>query len=606
MTASEFRERIENEGKIKAVRLFESSCESDQQADAYIFAYICRLLNVGSLGGAAAVIWPKSLFDPRPLEVRRIWAAISQHAKTLLQGGGSLGKTYSSAVWHLLDYWRDPEYTNIKLISTTAGHAKSNLFSTLVTLHREAIVKMPGEITSDYIGLDTKERKSGMAIVAIPEGEDGKGKLQGFHPEPRTETHPLFGGSSRVRAFMDEAEKVPSGVWKGVDNFMMPQSGVDRVKITGAYNPEDSSTKTAQNAEPIGGWEMFDLDTGVQGKDEWESKEGWFVCRLDGAKSENVRQRKEIYGGFMTFDGYKELEEKGGGNSAEWFTMGRGAYPPEGSLNIIIKSAYLQSGRGNFVFLGKTTNALGADIAVDGRDDCIGTVGRFGRASGFQQLVYNQTRKAHEFILHPFPEHRMCCQADSQFELPKGSTRIVGNGIRDAAISLQVAPEWVCADRTGNGATIHDYLLEIWSAEVQGVDFSKAATNVKILEQDKFVPEELYDGIVSEVWFALARWFEFGYFCLGPNVRQDPLEQELRGRRYLLGAGKKLKVEKKDDFKVRLGRSPDHADSCTLFLHGVRMRAKLMGSMTGVEKRFDESKMLPKSRADQVKWVRFT
>lgn len=596
MNAFAFRQLIEEKGNLASAQQVDKNVRNLKQADLLIFKYVMRLLSIGEYTGAAIILFGDKLFNPRPKAVRDIWEAIQGHAKCLIQGCGSVGKSYTAVAWVLLDWWRDPEFTSVKIISATKKHAKSNTFSTLVKLFKSTCIRMPGHITGDYIGLDPQERKSGIDVIAIPLGDDGKGRLQGFHPDPRPKIHPVLGPSSRVRALMDECEEIPLGVWEGVDNMLVAMEGTDTIKIIGAYNPKDQTSKTAQNAEPEEGWENFDVESGVRGKDEWMSKNGWFVLRIDGKKTENVKARKAVYPGFLTYLGFRELEVKDGGNSVNLYTFGRGAYPPEGAVGVIISSKLLQDSRGEYLFSGVTVKCASVDVAVDGRDNCVLTLGRVGTATGFQPR--NGT-------LVKFKEPRRVLQADQQFSLRKGSTKIVGDEIRTTCIKLGVAPENCCIDATGNGSAVYSYLKAIWSEDVQGVDFNKAATAIKILEQDQYAPEELYEGIVTEVWFALQKWMEFGFFAMAPGVRKDPLESELIGRRYVLGAGKKLRVEKKDDYKKRLGaKSPDYADSMTLLLCAARFRESIIGSMV------DEVKPPPpvarKPRhgiVDQVSWL---
>ncbi len=575
LTAYDFRCLIDEKGKLAAAQAVDSTVVNVQQADLLIYKYVHRLLLAGNKAAAAIVLWGDKIFEPRPMAVRKIWAAIDRNAKVLIQGCGSVGKSYTGIAWMALDWWLDPEFTNIKIISTTAGHAKGNTFSTLVKLFRQAVIRMPGQITADYIGLDPKERKSGISVVAIPTGDDGKGRLQGFHPDPRPKPHPVLGPSGRVRAFLDECEEAPVGLWEGVDNMLVSMEGVDTIKIIGAYNPKDPTSRTAKNAEPPEGWDSFDVEKGVHGKNEWMSKNGWFVLRIDGKQTENVKQRKLVFPGFMSYQGYRELELKDGGNSVNFWTFGRGAYPPEGAVGTLISSKLFQQVRGEFVFYGQPIKCAGVDVAVDGRDNCVLTSGRTGLATAFQP----QNGK-----LIKFTKPRQVLQIDQQFVLKKGDTKIVGDSIQSTCLTLGISPEYVCIDATGNGSAVYSYLKAIWSDDVQGVNFSSKASDVKILEQDQFTPEILYEGIVSEVWFALARWMEFGFVAIAPGIRHDPLEAELTSRRYVLGAGKKLRVETKDDYKKRTGsKSPDFADSTTLILCAVRYRGDIVGSMVDVE-----------------------
>lgn len=605
MTAREFRALIEEKGKLEAVSIASKApCSEEQAADGFIYNYVCRLLNVDNYGDAGIVLWGERICNPRPSAVRKVWRAIKRNSLTLLQGGSSMSKSYSGTIYFFLDWIRDPEFTNIKIISTTAGHAKANTFSTMAMLARNACIKLPGVVQNDYIGLDPKERFSGISIIAIPEGDSGSTALQGFHPIPRPKPHPVLGDVSRVRAFVDEAEGVPVGVWGGVDNMQASAHGTETIKIVAAYNPHDPSSKVAQSAAPEGGWGQFDVETGVKGKDEWISRDGWFVCRLDPAKSENVMERKLVYPGFHTYEGYSKIKEKSGGNTPEYFTFGRGAYPAESAVRVVIQSAYYNRCRGEFVFDGKTVKFAGLDVAVDGRDNAILTIGRVGTALAFQPRTGDIVR---------FPVARMAAQVDGQFHVKKGSVKIVGDDAIRQCKDVGVAPENFMGDSTGNGAAVISYMKAIWSEDVDGLDFSGRCTTTKILAQHDFTPEEKYDGIVTEVWFAAAAWMEFLYLAISPMVRGDQLESEALGRRYK-NVGKKLvngeqreltRVEKKDEYILRLHHSPDFMDSLTIFLHKVRMKANIVASMTGKP---PEQKKVPLQRTrvgvvDRVQWV---
>lgn len=572
MNALCYRRLIEDKGKVDATRVIEKNVQDEAQVDSFIHRYVLKLLDAGDYTGAGIVLFGDTCFNPRPISVQRIWRAIEDHALVLLQGAAGVGKTLTPICWLLLDWLYDPQFTNVKLISATKGHASSNAYSDLVRMHRDAIIKLPGEPTSDYIGLDNKERKSGISIVAIPEGSDGKGRLQGFHPHPRPKPHHKLGNSSRVRIYMDECEKIPGGVWQGISNVKKSMSGKDVIKVIGSYNPHDPASITAKNATPPNGWDSFDVETGVAGKDEWMSKEGWFVCRIDGKKNENVIEKKLIFPGMITWEGYRNGELAEGGNSVDHYVFDRGAYPPEGAVGVIISQRVFTDAKGEFMFVGPTVKVGGVDIAVDGRDRCVMSAGRTGDASGFKPI---------EGPLIRFEEPRKVLQLDQQFEIKKGDTKIVGDGIMEAAIRLGISPEYLCVDATGNGSAVFSYLKAIWSNQVQGIDFNASATNIKILMEDQYLPEDLYDGIVSEVLFALAKWMEFRFLAISPGVRLNPLEMECTTRKYVIGLGKKLKAEKKDDYKLRMSaKSPDFLDSLSCLLHAARARAKVMGRMT--------------------------
>lgn len=607
MTALEFRREIEEKGNIGAAQQIgddNKACDSIEWANALIWAYVQSLLLKKNYAAAAIILWGTAIFDPRPTAVKRVWRGINENVKILIQGSSAQGKSYTGICWVFLNWLADPEFTTVKLISTTGGHSKSNTYATVASLHKQSCVPLPGIVTAESISYTEGDKRACISIVRIKEGADNSGVLQGFHPLPRPTPHPVFGKASRVVAVLDEAEEIALGVWTGLDNMLSTvDSTDDGVRVMGFYNPKDITARTAQLAEPIGGWGVFDVESGVRGKDEWMSKEGWFVVRLDAKKTENVVQRKKIYEGFQTFEGYRALETKNGGNSLSYYTFGRGAYPPDSAVNSIIQQRVLSLMRGEFTFIGSTIKIGGVDIAIDGRDEAIYSAGRYGKAVAFRHLSETPDGKKFWDTI-TFPEERWVAQLDQQFPLPKGSAKIVGNAIKATSIKLGIQPGNILIDSTGNGSPVLNYLQipEVWSPEVGGIDFGSSPTTLKILEQEKKTAEEAYEGIHTEVWFAVALWGEFGYLAISPSVRSEDLERELIGRRYILGAGEKMRVEKKEIYKARIGRSPDHADSFTIFVHRARTLKGEIASMTGKAAKAEEVQDYGES-LDSVSWM---
>src|ERR1700727_38394 len=131
MTISQFRTLIEEEGKLNAVNRFQK-CDTENESNTFIYTKVQELLSKGQYGSSALLLSRILMFDPNPQSVRRIWRGIEATNKRLIMGCGSAGKSFSVIVWLLLDWLRDPEYTRVKLVSTSEGHAKANTFSSLV------------------------------------------------------------------------------------------------------------------------------------------------------------------------------------------------------------------------------------------------------------------------------------------------------------------------------------------------------------------------------------------------------------------------------------------------------------------------------------------
>ena len=239
-----------DEELIRAVATIEPSVETVDQARAWLWFVIKKLLESERYTSAGLLLWGPALFSSEPRAVRQLFQTVRSVQNLIVLGAAAMGKSYSLIAYSLLDWIRDPEHTEIKVISTTGGHAKSQAFSTLQRLYKAAIVPLPGLAMDGFIGLNPKDRHSAITLVAIPQGEDGRGVLQGFHPVPRDTPHPVFGSMSRVRAFLDESEEIPSGCWEGVSNLLASAWGAEAVKVYCATNPRDVTSKLAQLAEP--------------------------------------------------------------------------------------------------------------------------------------------------------------------------------------------------------------------------------------------------------------------------------------------------------------------------------------------------------------------
>lgn len=528
-------------------------------AIAVLQSVLHSLLNTEQYQKAAILCWGTSLFDPRPYFVQKIWHCIKHHQRWLIQGCAGAGKSYNVMAHDLLDWARDPYYTTIKLISTTAGHARAQTMSVLVRFHQESIVTLPGYIRQGFIGLDKNDMRSSISEVAIDKGSEVQGKsskLQGFHPLPRRKPHPVFGKSSRVRARLDEAEEVPAPVWPGLDNMASTMGEGNAVNIGGMYNPKHRDSAIAQRAEPIDGWNNFDIEN----DEEWESKHGYHVLRLDGKRCENVIERREVYQGLIDYKGYNQY----GPENSSWYTFSRGAYPVQSVVYNIISQFDLDSSIGTFIWSAKSAphNWATLDTAFEEEGDAaVITSGMYGEAIGF--LPQGKP-------LITFKSPRWVMQYEQQFPLTKQRVQLMAKDIMKISRGLHVTPEWFALDRTSN--QLCDLLYD-WG-DVLGIQWAEKATEVKILEEDSERAIDLYGDVVTEMWFAFSAWLQFGYVAFSPGMEISKLFAQMSSRKYTPISKTKKQVESKKLYKKRLHtHSPDEADSAVMGVHLIRLRA---------------------------------
>jgi hypothetical protein len=486
----------------------------------------------------------------------------------------------------MLDWLRDPAYTTVRVIGPGEGHLRDNLFTHLVTLHRSASIKLPGNILDLFIGLDPRARKSAMTGVVIPAGKKTAGKLQGGKRVQRPRPHPVFGPLTRMRIFVDEIENVNDSLWGDIDNVISQVEGPHSFKLIGAFNPRDINSQVASRAEPPGGWQDgFDIET----SETWDSRRGWRVVRLDAMKCENVIAGKTIYKGLQTREGIERtIRNQGGIHSPGYYAMVRACYPPAGVSFNVIPQDLLNRLKCEVVFYDRPRPASGVDVALTGSAAPKMAVGRFGRAVSIRiPPCLAHPRGAEVFFTDAKGRKapRNVLVVDTLFTIPVKSgeepTIALAKAVMDHAKRFGVEPGWLMLDKTGNGAGVLDAIRTLWSREVRGVNYSENPTKLRIMEDDEQTCDKLFDRVVTELWIALRKWIEFGFLYISPILETEELYHQISDRREDT-SGKKRKVESKPEYKSRNeGISPDEADAVTLLLHAVRAASGFLPAVVG-------------------------
>lgn len=526
-----------------------------QDASGMLWHVARSFLDKGDYLSASKIIIGRHKFHVDAYLSRVVWDAMPKYSELLIMGGTSVGKTFTAGGWMFLDYLRDPDYTAIKVLSLTAEHAKKNVFGTIKNYFTSTRFKYDQKVTAERIGGD--DERSGIQLTTIPIGAEGKGRLRGFHPIPRGKPHPIFGPLSRIRVLCDEIEEVPDGIWPDLNNLLAGKYNAEQLKVVGATNPQDINSAFAKYAEPVGGWSKFDIETWEQ----WTSKLGWRVLRLDGFSCENVQQKKIIYPGMISWEGYQRYLAMGD-KSSQYYTMARGAFPEQGVHTNAIPPNLFERGKGQILFVGKTAPCASFDLAFEGGDSVVMTNGKFGLAYGWMTF---------EGAIHRFETQKYCLQIDRVCAIPKKDSLFLAKDIKERCDVLGVKPEWLILDRTGNGTGVNDILKNIFGSHVLGLHYAQESTDKKIMDDDSEKASDLYDTAVTELFFGMARWLEFDYVKFSKEVEFHPLQQELTNRQVKKGSGKKVKIESKKEYKARGFDSPDYADSATMLVYLCRM-----------------------------------
>ena len=315
--------------------------------------------------------------------------------------------------------------------------------------------------------------------------------------------------------------------------------------------------------------------------------------RLDAARCENVIEKRIVYAGLQTYQGFMGYISRG--RTAEAMTMARGWFPEEGMAMSIITPAMMDNSIGNVRFIGPVVPLASFDLALEGNDQVMCSYGRFGLSDGWTGL-------AGKFV--PFKGARTVLQLDGQIPFPKRATLEQTQAIIKFAKDMRISPGWLVVDRTGNGAGIHDSLCTLYGSEVMGVNYSWAATETHILGDDSQRANELYNGVVTELIFGLAKYLEFEYLKISPSFRNEELVRQATSRRYKQKGKGMVRVEPKGEYVKRTrSKSPDALDSLSMLVFLMRQRAGVTATMVDRKPDWEGPERKLKSVVDNMEYV---
>lgn len=527
--------------------------------------------------GAAALCWGPPLFHPELNSVRSIFEAAAIKPLLLSMGASSMGKTYNLVIFCYMDWLRDPEWTSVKLMSQSDKHLAENVWPHLKQIHEACALRPEGKVkeveSALWIGLEHADKSYGFSGHAFKQSQLSSGVWKGFKSQPKRPVtdanYAVFGPMTRLRVLMDEAQQIPAGVWQDLESVKAGISG-DRVKIFAAFNPEDVSQPVVRLAQPVGGWHTDQQETLYS----YESDAGWWVQRLDGAKCENVVERREIYPGVMLYEAYLKTLQGGGDSSPRYWTFARGFPPLQDSANTVIPPDWASTQRGEALYVGKVENVASIDLAYQGADKAVITIGRWGLAYGWR----DQNGKRHDFQNRLNPgekQSRHVLTVDQFFMMPKSLDSMgVTQEVMGKCKLLGISPDWVSMDCTGNAMATYSYAYKFWG-KILGINWAEGATATKVLTEDLSTCDVRFDGIPSEMWFAAKHWLDPNVCALlfNPTIQSQDLYNQMTTRRYKHMRNGRMHIESKDEYKARnAGKSPDEMDSVVMLVHLVRQR----------------------------------
>lgn len=514
------------------------------------------------------ILWPR-LDDHRWNQL--CLQEICNSKVTVLMGAGSTGKTHMAAWWGLCDYYCFPNDTCVLVSSTDLRGLDLRVWGEIKTLHEEAqtLHDVPGHLLETKRAISTDDieddevRDLRKGIIGVPTVQNGKivglSKFLGIKQK-------------RMRLIADEAQFMGA-------SFLSAFANLDKnedFKAVVLGNPQDILDPLGKAAEPKDGWgsHMEPDKTAV-----WDTRFMSGRCvNLIGTDSPNFDYPE----GTPTKFPYLISREKIA-NTLSFFPQDSTEYYSQciGSMKIgqMIKRVltrdlcrqFLATSQ-DIVWDGPTTKICGLDAAYGG-DRCVAGHIEFGKSIEGKTTI---------LIRPPFI---VPIRANSD----KQPEDQIAEWIKEYCRKNSIPPENFFHDSTGRGS-LGTALARIWSAQCNPIEFGGSPTT-RPVSLDLYIwdqsekrrrlkrCDEHYSKFVTELWFSVRYAVEAGQVR---GLSEDVMD-EFCMREWKKVRSDKIELEKKEDMKERVGRSPDLADFVSICFEGARQRGFQISRLANAE-----------------------
>ena len=480
----------------------------------------------------------------------------------------------------LVDYWAAPDKT-LSLVSTTEGRGSElriwGDIKDLFNRAREQWPELAGQpvdylktITSDKVdreGVRARSLRRGLIVVPCKIG----GMVSGLAP---------FVGvkADRLRHYGDECSFMAASFLNAYSNWY----GKEHFKgmMTGNYVAEDDPLGVA--SEPEEGWALFqDTETTM----EWTSRffRAHVVC-LDGRDSPNFDPpwQSGDKPRFPYLVGEKKMNavrDTHGPDSWQWYSQCLGKPVKNSSWDRVITRRMCEQHKAmeSVDWRENSFTLLYAlDPAYGGGDRCVGLPGMLGTAvDGTQILSFGSPEIVPIRVNSPLePEDQ------------------IAEFVKARLGTLEVPPNNCFYDSFGRGTLGFAFAKVFGNLCPVPVDAGGPASP-RPVRFDLFVTDdrgnkrlkrcdEHYSKFITELWFSMREAIESN------QVRNFPEEViiEASKRIYRPVRNARIEIEPKDDYRERVGHSPDYADTAAILVEGARQRGfRIVRAGEAVEKK---------------------
>lgn len=532
---------------------------SDAAIELYCFSHWVDE-SIGGLGryqhfsNAVKMIYPDFVWDDWfEMRVRAFcdpenWVIKEQQRFLCLANVGckSAGKTHGLSLIGFIWWLSMPQYSTLAITSIQKAMVRARSWAAIQKYYYALPERNGMHIVDSMMKIQSMDPRTGRKSdkhsiigLAVGQGETDKArqKLAGMHPE------------KRYMLIVDEAAGTPEAIFAAVPNM---RGGCQEFVLIVASNGESRMDPHGRICEPIDGWNSVNLETGTwrtKGVKEWQIDSG--VCQhFPGHRSPNVKRSKTIIPYLYTYENY--LDSKGKEDTLAYWVYDAGFWAPEGITNTVFDEATIQRVDGMGTFTWKSwRKGVGACDPAFGGDDCTLRFGEYGDIEDGR--IGMQLREKVPIKL----------KQNDKTPLDYQIARQIINECQKRGVS----PEDFGIDATGIGQGVASILAEEWSPLIKRISFAGSPSDVPVSQDDPRPCKEAYDRKVTELWYQCREILVAGQLR---GLDRETVSQFCK-RTFEL-KGRKISLEKKEDCKLRMGRSPDDADCVAVMAEVLRQR----------------------------------
>lgn len=455
-------------------------------------------------------------------------------------GCASSGKTFGSALYASVWWLAAPECSSVILTTTTGKALRRRVWPEIQNAFMA--VRFGNFVDSRTTWQFQKgDDKQAIFGIAVEDGAVNKAvdNIKGIH-------------TRRQLVVLDEAQGMSEAVSEAAVNLIgYPQE----FQCLTIGNPWSRFDQLGKAMEPLGGWST--VHPGIY---EWEGtkringKTGR-VIRFDAEQSPNVLAGKIVAKHLIDRTKLNAARDGLGEDKPRYWAEFRGYPPPDGLVKTVLTESEIvrMNAMGTFIFTGASWwRVAGHDPSFGGGDRPILWFARVGEIEGGG--------------LGMLLEKCVVLKIDQTSTVPI-NFQLAHHCIRECD-AMKVGPSALAVDSTGAGRPYCDILEREWQGargRLIRVGFGDRPSEMPVSKEDQRLGTETYFNKAAELAFGLRELVMSGQLR-GLDVETS---KQVTARKYD-DEQRLIKLEKKVEFKLRFGRSPDEMDGVTLCVEAAR------------------------------------